>query len=1375
MKTRKRWLAAFLAAMLLLGALPAAALEEIRDETQTPALEETTGEIQTPENPEDLENQETQENQEDPKESEPSQEETEDAGEPASLEGAVVYNLGTYNTAVLPAALEEAMEDEAVYEAIGAFMMERQCQDLLFLDEEGGFAIPLPEDEPFFPYAVQFQYQDETWTEWFDTEDSAVTVGEYSFTLSLKEGAEPLYIDGPEDEVHDWLAKDFATDGDPAATMSLQNLETYNAYVTISKEELKESYSLKSLIEMVKEYNSNAQLPAVSDDTTVVWQVYESTGFSESSDLELKGNGRYVIGKASDVVNVAEKVEEYGGYYTYYEFIVGKAGHNNSDQNDGEKCRFELSIDVGNRYIRMRPYGADKKPLSEYETTMQDGFYDRGTNKRIDKNSFNASVYASKWTGSEPVYLKLSRDYRLEQFLNQAGAGAEAKVYVGYYETPEEIPANAEDVTSKILLPTRSTSDSAWNSLEGYRVQLSSLEDWSYWDKVPKFTLVLEKNGTVEKVLAPFGVRFYSAYAQIQPDYELYNETSNWVAQRVYENGHYTTNYVMKDNSYPADAEYYFRMRLNNAEPDEDVTDYVESITVNGTALSQTQITQLFDSDNYSSPARGYKANYSSGVTFTIKYTAKYHSNPSGTEIFTVKTIPSNEDPGNLYDTFFQVNGASGCSSYVMKAKDDGYFKYGYQTVLLMKGSAAVTDERITPYFSTQAKSLQAKTVKDASAVSQELDGSTSIHFTPGQPVQYTAYVDETSSTHRNYWVTFATKTSGGPNLFVNGVTNADAGHLDDGQPTRLVVMDDAKDYHDVFVANLGDAPMTGLYARLENAQNVVLDPYWSFQENTSLAAFPDRVQNNSNGYQQNIAKVRLLPEVDEATGLLKGGPISGTLVIGYGGGGAGKEVRVKLTGLSGDLQFTNQSLRTGVKWVPYVTAIQDNTMIDSENYEYSITGRLPNGLSTTPAGEIYGVPQEYGTFPLHVTLRYKGDVSTLLGGVGNLLSAEEKEALQKRLSCEGDLELNILNNTDVNVWTVPTDESYSYAVETAVGTDTGNYHFTVDSYADRIFQSEGPYDQFANFYLDGKLLTRDVDYTAEEGSTVITIKEQTFRNAGGGTHTIAAEFFPGGKKTDANVRSMRTTSQNYTLTIGGSSSGGGSGSSGGGSSSSGKPGTIIANTPSKPSTTPKPATPKPTPAPETTPKPVLPFTDVPQDNTFYEDILWVFDNGLMIGTADDTFAPKSTLTAAAIVTVLARMAKVDLEQYRNVEDGEIDSSLWYAPAAIWAKQSGLLPEAGTAIFQAPLQREQMAVMLVKYMKLRGAEVPAPEEPVDFADADQMSPEGNAAFQTLYQCGVFKGTGGGAMDPAGVTNRGQFAALLHRVNGILEENSESAQ
>lgn len=1397
MKTFKRRLASLLAAILLLGTLPAAALEEIRDEIETPpAVEDTvegTQEPETPavpEGPEVPEETEPSEGTELPEETEPAEgteppeetgtpvePETPEETEPAALEGAVIYNLGTWNTAVLPAAMEEALEDEAVYEAAGAFMLETECRDLLFLDGEGGFAIPLPEDEPFFPYEVQFQYQGETWTEWFDDEDSAVTVDGYTFTLSLREGAEPIYIDGPEDEVRSWLAKEFTTDGDPASLISLQQLEIRSAWVEFSKKELEKEFTLKSLVELALSNSSGSGAPTVSDNTVVVWQVYNYDGSSINLDRDSKAAGRYVIGKGSDLVDIAAKMEEYKTSYIGYEFIVGKSGHDNSDQNDGEKYRIELSINCGNRYLTLRPYSAANERLSSSQRSYaEEYFYDRGTGQQLNKNNYYMNLYGSMWSGSEPVRLKFKPDSQLTQLLNNAGAGTAAKIYKGYYETPGAIPSDAEDVTSKILMSGSSSSESAWTSLEGYSVQLPSLNDWSYWDKVPKFTLVLEKNGVVEDVLLPFGIQFYSAYPWIDLDYELYDENGMGVAEREWkETGGYTTNYVMRNKNYPANGQYVFKLHLQNAEPNASVMDYVESITVNGSALSQAQIQSMF---NEMYGEGGYKADFSGGVTFAIKYTSKYHDDPGGTETFTVKTIPSSVEPGGpVYDTFFEVNGASGYRGYVMKGKDDGYFKYGYQTVFVTDGSSAVNSDRIIPTFRTEAKSLQARTVKDASSVDQKLEGGSSIYFTPGQPVQYTAYVDETSSEHRNYWVTFNTKASGGAKLFVNGVTNADAGHLDNGQPTRLVVLNDARDYHDVFVANLGDAPMTGLYARLENAQNVVLDPYWSFRENTSLTAFPDYIYNDSYGYQQNVSKVRLLPEVDEATGLLKGGPISGTLVIGYGGGGAGKEVRVKLTGLAGDLQFTNQSLRTGVKWVPYVTAIQDNTMIDSENYEYTITGRLPRGLSTTPAGEIYGVPQEYGTFPLHVTLRYKGDVSTLLGGVGNLLSEEEKAALQRRLSCEGDIELNILNNTDVNVWTVPGEENYSYAVETPVGTDTGNYHFTVDSYEDRVFQSEGPYSEFVNFYLDGKLLTRDRDYTAEEGSTIITIKEQTFRNAGGGTHTIAAEFFPGGSKTDANVRSMKTTSQNYTLTIGGgtgpvdpgpSNPGGSSGGSSG--SSSGTPGTVIPNTPSKgPSTPAKPVTPN-KPA-----EPSLPFADVAKSSTFYDDIMWVFDSGLMIGTTDDTFAPGSSLTAAAIVTVLARMAKVDLDQYRNIKDSEIDASLWYAPAAIWAKRSGLLPEAGAAIFQAPLQREQMAVMLVKYMKLRGTEIPAPEEPVEFTDADQMSPEGKAAFQALYQCGVFKGTGSGLMDPSGVTNRGQFAALLHRVDGVLSENAETGR
>ncbi len=1393
MKTWKKRLAMFLAVVLLLGTVPVAALEEDLSPPPASVSHETDGEQPEPTAPDAEESQEAL-----PEISEELPEVIPDTPDELPeavpdvlelLEDAVVYNLGTYNTAVLPAALETALEDETVSEAVGAFMLETDCRDLLFLDEEGGFAIPLPESEPFFPYPVQFQSGGETWTEWFDEADSAAAVGGAVFTLTLREGAEPLYIEGPEDEVRAWLAKDFTTDGDPAQAMSLQPLTNGYAAVYFTKKELEGPFTLKSLAAMALKGNSYPNILTVGDDTVVVWQayIYEGNSYDPPSESNYKSNGRYTIGKGSDTMDLEAILQELRGEYEYYtslnlELIVGKTGHDNSDQNDGEKYRIRLSIQIGNHFLACKAYDETNASLSQYISGyVEETFYDGETYQPISKNCCNIQVYGSEWSGSERTTLKFGWDEQLKQVVDAAGESAEVKIYTGYYET--EIPANAADVTSQLLMERKNSySTEDWDNFAGYSVQLSSLSDWGSWDKVPKFTLALVKNGSAE-VLLPFAVRISPNYAHIYFGDSLYSKIGDFgfipVAESIRENYEYTGSYRMLNRTLPTNGRYYFQMTFYSPMPGESVSNYVASVTAGGAALTPGQISDLF-SGIYN--GGGYCADFSQGVTFTITYTNKYHYNPGGKETFTVKTLPSNEEPGNVeinYDTFFVMNGAakSGSNgsyrSYVMQAKDDGYYKYGYQTLFLANGDNPVSDETIVPQFTTRALSLQAKTEEDESASNQDLTSTTAIPFTDGRPVQYTAYVDNSSSTHRNYWVTFATKTAGGPKLFVNGATNADAAHRDsDGNLTRLVVLDDARNYHDVFVANLGDAPMNGLYARLEDAQNVKLDPYWSFRENSSLAEFPSYFISSYDGFQQNISKVRLLPEVDEATGLLKGGLIGGTLIIGYTKeDGTTEEVRIKLIGFAGNLQFTNQSLRKGVKWVPYVTAIQDNTLIDTEHYEFTVTGTLPSGLSWTPAGEIYGVPQEYGNFPIHVKLEYKGSIDTLLGGVGDLLSEEEKAALQDRLSCEGDLTLTILNNTDVNVWTVPTDESYSYAVETPVGTDQGNYHFTIDSYTDRVFKSAGPFGDFVNFYLDGRLLVRDTDYAAEDGSTIITIKEQTFRNAGPGTHTIAAEFFPGGSRTDANTRSMKTTSQNYTLTIGGSSGSGSSGGSSGGGSggSSGGGGSRPSSSSSKPTASTKPA------APETPPVPSFPFTDVPQDNVFRADIQWVFDNGLMIGTTDSTFEPRSTLTAAAIITVLARMAKVDLTQYEHVADEEIDPSAWYAAAAIWAKHSGLLPEEGAAIFQAPLKREQMAVMLVKYLRLVNVEPQPPEEPVIFADADRMSPEGNAAFQTLYQYGIFKGTGNGVMDPGGITNRGQFAALIHRISDRFSLSGDGRQ
>lgn len=298
-------------------------------------------------------------------------------------------------------------------------------------------------------------------------------------------------------------------------------------------------------------------------------------------------------------------------------------------------------------------------------------------------------------------------------------------------------------------------------------------------------------------------------------------------------------------------------------------------------------------------------------------------------------------------------------------------------------------------------------------------------------------------------------------------------------------------------------------------------------------------------------------------------------------------------------------------------------------------------------------------------------------------------------------------------------------------------------TYADQVFRSEGTYSYFYKFYLDGRELTEGTDFVSEEGSTKITVRAQTFQNAGSGTHTIAAEFRS--DKDDTNT--VKRAAQNYTI----------SSASSGGSSSGGT------STPSiqKPTT---PVTPE---APKTT---ADIFQDITAQDWYYADVDWAYQNKLMIGVTSDIYLPYGLISPATVVTVLARMDKVDLSQYDGTSYPEIADGQWYTNAAIWAKETGLLPE-GTFSAVPPIARAKFAVMLVKYLESKGIDCTLPEAPVTFADAELMTQEENDAFQVLYQFGIFKGIGNYYMDPQGSTTRAQLAVLLHRLSVFVESHS----
>lgn len=60
---------------------------------------------------------------------------------------------------------------------------------------------------------------------------------------------------------------------------------------------------------------------------------------------------------------------------------------------------------------------------------------------------------------------------------------------------------------------------------------------------------------------------------------------------------------------------------------------------------------------------------------------------------------------------------------------------------------------------------------------------------------------------------------------------------------------------------------------------------------------------------------------------------------------------------------------------------------------------------------------------------------------------------------------------------------------------------------------------------------------------------------------------------------------------------------------------------------------------PTPTPTPELPFDDVKPGDWFYNDVVYVYEKGIMDGVDNRVFSPNTTLNRAMFVTMLYRVA----------------------------------------------------------------------------------------------------------------------------------------
>ena len=179
-------------------------------------------------------------------------------------------------------------------------------------------------------------------------------------------------------------------------------------------------------------------------------------------------------------------------------------------------------------------------------------------------------------------------------------------------------------------------------------------------------------------------------------------------------------------------------------------------------------------------------------------------------------------------------------------------------------------------------------------------------------------------------------------------------------------------------------------------------------------------------------------------------------------------------------------------------------------------------------------------------------------------------------------------------------------------------------------------------------------------------------------------------------------------------------------------------------------------------------FTDVSEDDWYYEVVDWAVNKGLMNGVGEDTFDPDGAGTRAMVVTMLWRMAGEPESGEAGFKD--LDDDSWYEPAVNWAAMTGVVLGTSEDTFSPnePITREQLAVILYRYAQAQDLGFKgAWAFRLDYSDAGDISDYAYEAMCWMTMHGIIKGMGDGTAAPRAEATRAQIAAMFMRFSAEI--------
>ena len=175
-----------------------------------------------------------------------------------------------------------------------------------------------------------------------------------------------------------------------------------------------------------------------------------------------------------------------------------------------------------------------------------------------------------------------------------------------------------------------------------------------------------------------------------------------------------------------------------------------------------------------------------------------------------------------------------------------------------------------------------------------------------------------------------------------------------------------------------------------------------------------------------------------------------------------------------------------------------------------------------------------------------------------------------------------------------------------------------------------------------------------------------------------------------------------------------------------------------------------------------LGFDDVKTSDWFYKAVKFTYENGMILGYNNTTFAPNDKITRAMIVTILYRMDGAP--NNNGVSDfSDVVANQWYSKAVKWAADNGIVKGYEGLNKFGPndyIIRQDLAVILRNYANYKKKDTDNSSDLSKFKDYKLVSSYALKSIKWAVGAGVINGNKDGTLNPKGNATRAEAAAMI---------------